>query len=61
MKIWLTKEEKIELLKAIHSGTLNTLKIPRLCDQIQGSNAFLELMMLCDAEDEQSKRMDAFQ
>lgn len=52
MKIQLTKEEKIELLKAIHSGTLDTMKIPRLCDQIQGSNAFLELMMLCDAEDE---------
>ena len=55
MKILLTKKEKIELLKAIQSGTLNTLAIPRICDQIQGSNAFMDLMMLCNALDEQNE------
>ncbi len=52
MKIQLRKDEKIELLKAIQSGTLNTLRIPRICDEIQGSNAFEDLMKILDAEDE---------
>ena len=55
MKIQLTREEKIELLKAIQSGTLNTLSVPRICDQIQGSNAFMDLMMLCNEENEQDE------
>lgn len=55
MKIQLTKEEKIELLKAIQSGTLNTLSIPRICDVIQDSNAYTDLMMLCDEEDDEEQ------
>lgn len=57
MKIQLTREEKIELLKAIQSGTLNTLSVPRICDQIQGSNAFMDLMMLCNEENEQDEEL----
>lgn len=53
MKIQLTRDEKIQLLKAVQSGTLNTLRIPRLCDMIQDSNAFEELMRLCAEEDEE--------
>ena len=53
MKIQLRKDEKIELLKAIQTGTLNTLRIPRICDQIQGSNAFLDLMRIIDAEEDE--------
>lgn len=50
MKIKLTKDEKIELLKAIQSGTLNTLHIPRICDMIQESNAFEDLMKMIEEE-----------
>lgn len=53
MKIHLKKDEKIELLKAIQSGTLNTLRIPRICDMIQGSNAFMDLMKLIDSEEDE--------
>ena len=51
MKIKLSREERIELLKAVQSGVLEPLRIPRICDIIQDSNAFLELMKLCDEND----------
>ena len=58
MKIQLTKEEKIELLKAIQSGVLNTLRIPRVCDLIQDSNAYTDLMMLCDETDDEDEEVE---
>ena len=51
MRIKLTKEEKISLLKAVQTGELNTFHVPRLCDIIQGSNAFEDLMKAIGDED----------
>lgn len=44
MKITLTREDKVELLKAVQSGVLDTLKVPSLFQSLEGGNAFLELM-----------------
>ena len=44
MKITLTREDKVELLKAVQSGVLDTLKVPSLFQCLEGGNAFLELM-----------------
>lgn len=52
MKITINREEKIELLKAVKSGVLDTTKIPRIETEIRGSNPFLELMMSLPDEDD---------
>ena len=44
MKIQLSRADKIELLKAIERGELDTLKVPSLFQCLEGGNAFLELM-----------------
>lgn len=44
MKIVLSKADKVELLKAIERGELDTLKVPSLFQCLEGGNAFLELM-----------------
>lgn len=52
----MNKEEKLAFLQAATLGVLDTRKIPRIYREIQGSNAFLELMMELDAqEDEQAQ------
>ena len=54
MRFVLDKDEKLAFLRAATFGVLDTRKIPRIYREIQGSNAFLELMMELDAqEDEQ--------
>lgn len=56
MRFTLNKEEKLAFLQAATLGVLDTRKIPRIAREIQGSNAFLELMMELDAqEDEQAQ------
>ena len=56
MRFTLNKEEKLAFLQAATLGVLDTRKIPRIYREIQGSNAFLELMMELDAqEDEQAQ------
>ena len=53
MKFELSKEEKLALLKAASTGTLDTNDIPRLYIEIIHSNAFEELMMsVCDDDEE---------
>lgn len=44
MKITLEREEKIELLKAIQCGELDTLRIPRITAMIEGGNSFLDCL-----------------
>ncbi len=44
MRISLTKTEKVELLKAIQGGVLNTERIERIVTEIKGINEFLEAM-----------------
>ncbi len=56
MRFTLNKEEKLAFLQAATLGVLDTRKIPRIAREIQGSNAFLELMMELDAQaDEQAQ------
>ena len=57
MRFVLDKQEKLAFLQAATLGVLDTRKIPRIYREIQGSNAFLELMMELDAqEDEQAPK-----
>lgn len=51
MKIVLTRQDKIELLKAVEKGELDTLKVPSLFQCLEGGNAFLELMKALPDED----------
>lgn len=51
MRFILNKEEKLAFLQAATLGVLDTRKIPRIYREIQGSNAFLELMMELDAQE----------
>lgn len=51
MKIRLTREDRVELLKAIQAGELDTLKVPSLFQCLEGGNAFLELMKSLPDED----------
>lgn len=44
MKIILTRQDKIELLKAVERGELDTGRVPSLFQCLEGGNAFLELM-----------------
>ena len=44
MKITLEREEKVELLKAIQCGELDTLRIPRITAKIEGVNSFLDCL-----------------
>lgn len=44
MKIPLDKQEKIELLKAVAAGVLDTKAIERITTEIKGQNGFLDLM-----------------
>lgn len=44
MKIPLDKQEKIELLKAVAAGVLDTNAIERITTEIKGQNGFLDLM-----------------
>ena len=51
MKIVLSRADKVELLKAIEKGELDTLKVPSLFQSLEGGNAFLELMKSLPDED----------
>ena len=53
MRFTLSKEEKLAFLQAATLGVLDTRKIPRIAREIQGSNAFLELMMELDAQEDE--------
>ena len=59
MKITLTREDKVELLKAVQSGVLDTLKVPSLFQCLEGGNAFLELMKSLPDEDTPSPKSDS--
>ena len=60
MKIVLTRQDKIELLKAVEKGELDTLKVPSLFQCLEGGNAFLELMKaLPDEEDPLPPKSDS--
>lgn len=48
MKIQLTKKDKIELLKAVRSGTLDVMRVPALASALDGANIFEELMKQID-------------
>lgn len=51
MKIQLNREDRVQLLKAVQSGVLDTLKVPSLFQCLEGGNAFLELMKSLPDED----------
>ena len=52
MKIQLNRTDKVELLKAVQAGVLDTWRVPSLFQCLEGGNAFLELMKaLPDEED----------
>ena len=54
MKIRLTKNDKIELLKAIQKGELDTWRVPSLFQCLEGANAFIECMKLaCERDDDE--------
>lgn len=53
MRFVLDKDEKLAMLQAATLGVLDTRKIPRIAREIQGSNAFLELMMELDAQEDE--------
>lgn len=53
MRFVLDKDEKLAFLRAATFGVLDTRKIPRIAREIQGSNAFLELMMELDAQEDE--------
>ena len=53
MKFALDKDEKLALLQAATLGILDTRKIPRITKEIQGRNAFLELMIELDAQEDE--------
>lgn len=60
MKIQLNRTDKVELLKAIQSGVLDTQKVPSLYQCLEGGNAFLELMKsLPDEEDPLPPKSDS--
>lgn len=60
MKIQLSRADKVELLKAIERGELDTLKVPSLYQCLEGGNAFLELMKaLPDEEDPLPPKSDS--
>lgn len=52
MKITLERKEKIELLKAIQCGELDTLRIPRITAKIEGVNSFLDCLIEMGDEEE---------
>lgn len=52
MKITLERKEKIELLKAIQCGELDTLRIPRITAKIEGGNSFMDCLIEMGDEDE---------
>lgn len=54
-KIPITREIKIAILNALKTGYLDLTKIPDLMKEIQGMNAFLELMKEVGADDEADK------
>lgn len=51
MIVKLDRQAKIELLKAIKVGELDITRIPVLFNQLQGGNAFEEIMKKVDKED----------
>ena len=55
MRITLEREEKIELLKAIQCGELDTLRIPRITAMIEGGNSFLDCLKEMGDEDEENQ------
>lgn len=55
MKITLERKEKIELLKAIQCGELDTLRIPRITAMIEGGNSFLDCLIEMGDEDEDNQ------
>lgn len=55
MKIQLTKDDKIQLLKAIQKGELDTWKVPALFQCLEGANAFFECMKVAFREDDETE------
>lgn len=55
MRITLEREEKIELLKAIQCGELDTLRILRITAMIEGGNSFLDCLKEMGDEDEENE------
>ena len=51
MKIQLSREDRVQLLKAVQSGVLDTWKVPSLFRCLEGGNAFLELMKALPDDD----------
>lgn len=51
MKIQLSREDKVGLLKAVQSGVLDTWKVPSLFQCLEGANVFEELMKSLPDED----------
>ena len=52
MKIQLTRTDKVELLKAIKKGELDTWRVPSLFQCLQGASAFEECMKRAFISDE---------
>ena len=59
MKIILTRQDKIELLKAVERGELDTGRVPSLFQCLEGGNAFLELMKSLPDEDPLPPKSDS--
>jgi hypothetical protein len=55
MKIQLTRTDKIELLKAIQKGELDTFKVQSLWQCLEGANAFFECMKEAFREDDEQE------
>jgi len=53
MRIKLNKDLKIELLKALQSGYLDTNKIPEIMTEVKNIEPFLELMKIATSQDEE--------
>jgi len=51
MKIKLTKDLKIELLKALQCGYLDTNKIPEIMAEVKNIEPFLELMIRATSQE----------
>jgi hypothetical protein len=56
MKITIDKKMKVELLKAIQTGVLDTVKIEPILKEIRGKSEFLELMKEATSTDTQETK-----
>lgn len=55
MKIQLTRNDKVELLKAIQKGELDTWKVQSLWQCLEGANAFFECMKVAFRENDETE------